>query len=209
MRKIIQVLAVVALVIATPIAAFAHNDGDSKDRGHKFGIFKKISKDKKENEKRAVSLRGTVTAVSTNSFTLLSDSTSYTVNTDQAKIENVYGGNIVLGALQVNSNVHVTGTRENNNQVITAKRVLVSPPNTHPAKAVGTVTATSSASFTIKTNNSGIIGNLQVQTSSSTVYTKNGATTTSAALTATSKVKVKGFWDEVANVFNAIKVKIF
>lgn len=209
MRKIIQVLAVVALVIATPIAAFAHNDGDTKGRGLKLGIFKKISDHRKENEKRSVSLRGTVTAVSTNSFTVLSDSASYTVNTDQAKIENVYGGNILLSALQVNSNVHVTGTRENNSQVITAKRVLVSPPHTHPAKAVGTVTATSSASFTIKTNNSGIIGNLQVQTSSSTVYTKNGATTTAAALTTTSKVKVKGFWDEVTNVFNAIKVKIF
>lgn len=209
MRKIIQVLAVVSLVIATPIAAFAHSNGEDKGRGFKLGVFKNHDKDKKENEKRSVSLRGSVTAVSANSFTLLSNNTSYTVNTDQAKIETVYGAVIVLNTLQVNSNVHVTGTKENNTQVVTAKRVLVSPPNTHPAKAVGTVTATSTAGFTIKTNNSGIIGNLSVQTSSSTVYTKNGATTTSAALTTTSKVKVKGFWDEVTNVFNAIKVRIF
>jgi len=173
------------------------NDNDKNDNG-------KNNVDVQEQE----SFSGTVTAVGSTSFNFKAeDGTMFTVDTSNAKIVQAFGSAITLNSVVVGDNAKVNGTVNGN--IITASRVMVTPPNTHKAVGAGTVTAVNGNSFTLKTDNHGIISSATVNTSASTtIISQNGATTTSASILVGSQVLVKGLWDELLNVLNAIKIRI-
>ena len=153
---------------------------------------------------------GTVTAVSTSGFTLKArDGTVFTVNvTSDTKLTLVGTGAIKLSDITVNANALVTGKVDGT--AITAKVVVVTPANTHPATAKGTVTAVAGTSFSLQTNNHGVISNVTVNTDANTKIQKSSSTSTAtmADVTVGAVVKVRGLWDEILNVLNAIKIRI-
>lgn len=151
---------------------------------------------------------GTVSNVSSSGFSLTDNSGMvWTVNAGSASIMEAFGQAVSLSGVTSGSHANVQGTASGN--VITANRIVVSPANTHPASGRGTVTAVSGGSFTLQLNNHGIISSATVNTNASTTVTHNGTSTTASAITVGTKVAVKGLWDEILNVLNAIKIKIF
>ncbi len=111
--------------------------------------------------------------------------------------------------VKINNGLHL-GWEKQDNKHEKNDAATTTPANTHPASGRGTVTAVSGNNFTLQLNNHGIISSATVNTNASTtIITKNGTATTTAAITVGSKVKVKGFWDEISNILKAIKVKIF
>jgi len=203
MKKITKIIAALAILTILPMSALAHNNDNDDD--NKIGLKLQSQVLKRRN----LTISGTITAVSSTGFTLQSTATitPFTVLTADAKIIQAFGMKIHLADIHVNDKAKVKGTVEGS--VIMAKKVVVTPPNTHPAKGKGMVTAVGGNSFTLQTNHQGIISNVTVNTNASTtIITKNGSATTSAAIVVGSKVKIKGLWNEILNVLNAIKVKI-
>ena len=145
------------------------------------------------------SVNGSVTAVS-------STGSSVAVNTAGAKIINAYGAAITLSDISVNENAMVQGS-ENGSQ-INATLVVVTPASTHPAKATGTVTAVNGSTITVQSSHDGVVYPVTINTNASTTVMSNGATTTLSAIQVGSKINVKGLWDEVLNVLNAIRIRI-
>ena len=79
----------------------------------------------------------------------------------------------------------------------------------HKKSVKGTVTAVNGNSFTLEIKkHKKIIGPLTVNTSTSTIIKKDGATTTMSDIHVGSKLKIKGIWDKTLNVFNAIRIRI-
>jgi hypothetical protein len=195
------------LFILVPAAALAKGDGNDRDGGHGirgfFNLGGKIHWDFKNRFHT-----GTVTAVGTSSFDIkTSDGTILTVNTGTAKLQHPFGATIQLSDIKVNDKVQVKGTT-NGNQ-IDAAIVVDSPENTHPAKAHGTVTAVNGNSFTLQSNHQGVVFTVNVNTNSTTTFKSSStSTTTIANVQVGSKVTVKGLWDEILNILNAIKVHI-
>ena len=153
------------------------------------------------------SVNGSVTAVSSTGFSLTAkDGSSVAVNTAGAKIINAYGAAITLSDISVNENAMVQGS-ENGSQ-INATLVVVTPASTHPAKATGTVTAVNGSTITVQSSHDGVVYPVTINTNASTTVMSNGATTTLSAIQVGSKINVKGLWDEVLNVLNAIRIRI-
>ncbi len=222
MNKIIKIAASLALLVILPVAALAYEGSHigvkaevkaevKSDNGLHLGLFKDHDGDGDEHEDAKLQFeRGVVTglSVSANSFTMTAENgDSFTVNVANAKITTAFKGNIQLADIKVSDKVSVVG--EVSGSQINAKAVVVSPANTHPARGGGTVTALSGSSSTLKTENSGIVSFVTVNTNASTtVFTKDHATTTLASIQVGSKVRVKGLWDEILNALKAIVVKI-
>ncbi len=153
---------------------------------------------------------GSVTAKSSNGFTLTAkDGTVYTVTVDgDTKISRPFNGMIALADIAVNDSATVKGTV--NGTQIAAKYVVVTPQNTHAAKARGSVTAVNGSVITIQGNDHGIPYNVTVNTNAdTTVKGTSTATSTVADIHVGSKITVKGLWDEILNVLNAIKIRIW
>ncbi|GEM_PF-3005182 len=223
MNKIIKIAASLALLAVLPVAALAHEESHvgvkadvkaevKSNNGLHLGWLKDHNGDGdgEHADRKLEFKRGVVTSVSVsgNSFVMTAENGgSFAVNVANAKITTAFKGNIQLADIKVNDKVSVVG--EINGSQITAKFVVVTPANTHPARGSGTVTALSGSSFTLKTEHEGIVSFVTVNTNSNTtVLTKDHATTTLASVQVGSKVNVRGLWDEILNVLNAIVVKI-
>ncbi len=220
MRKISKIAAIMALVAGLlPAAALAHyGNGDNNDNGGNHGnmelrgLFKlhsEISEGSEGYARKGHGFAGTVTAVGVTSFTLTTaDAKVFTVNTVNAKIYHPFSDVVLLFTdIHVNDKVQVRGTLTGT--TIDAKIVLDMPANTHPAKAKGKVTAISGSTLTVQTNHDGVISNVTVNTNAGTTITKvDGSSGTLADIAVGAKVQVKGLWDELLNVLNAIKIKI-
>jgi hypothetical protein len=205
MLKFTKILAFATILsLAAPIAAFAHGNGLENGKGLKLGLKLHNGVDLRQTKH----YEGKVTATSATGFTLLTENKgSFTVTTSEAKITDAFGAALTLGSIHVNDNASVKGVV--NGTTINAKLVVVTPANTHRAEGGGKVTAVSGNQITVQQNNHGIISSFTVNTNASTVVigTNNNTTTTSSILVG-SKIRVKGLWDEVLNVLNAIKIKI-
>lgn len=225
MRKFIQYFAAGAiLAILVPGIVLAHGDNNSGDNeGGILGLRASFSANERAdldhdgdhdgNRGEARARLGVVTAVnvSGNTLTMRSkDGTIFTVNTADANIKSALNNAITLSGILVGDKVIVRGTiSSTNSNVISASSVVDIPQNTHPARAKGTVTAVSGNSLTVQTNHDGVISNVTVNTNANTQITKSGGTAgTMADITAGAMVKVKGLWDELLNVLNAIKIRI-
>lgn len=207
MRKLLKVAAIAAFAFTlVPASAFAHGNGKNDKADQRGGNWMRKFKDYRKNNRQ---VDGTVTAVGTSSFTMKAkDGTVYTVNVSSTtKLEKPFNVAITFADIKVNNNVHVKGAVDTN--TITASVVVATPQNTHAAKGAGTVTAVSGNTVTLQTNNRGIISNVTVKTDSTTQVVKKDATAgTTADVVVGSKIKVKGLWDELTNVLNAMHIRL-
>jgi len=63
--------------------------------------------------------------------------------------------------------------------------------------------------ITIQASQTGVVYPVTINTSANTTVAAHGGTaTTTAAITVGSKINVKGLWDELLNVLNAIRIRI-
>lgn len=204
MRKISSMVAVMLVVLALAPGVVEANGNGGHGKWHRENhSFKK--------HQRTVhkTVSGSVVSVSSSGFTLKTkDNVTYTVNIQSStQIKKPLNVTIKLSDIKVNDNVWVKG--KFTDMTIAAKSVTVTPPNTHPAKVAGMVTGVSGNTVTLQTNNSGVISSVSVKTDSNTEVKKSDGTTgTMANVTVGSKVKVKGLWDELTNVMNALKVRV-
>lgn len=218
MRKFNIFGATALLLVILPLSALADNDHGNSNNNERQkvrleldkrgGFFTGLNSGKKTGWPFHHSFRGTVTAVNSAGFTLNGlNGQTLTVLTADAVIKNVFGGSLALSGIHVNDKVEVKGSVSGT--TVTASSVVVVPANTHKAEAFGKVTAISGSAITLQTNNKGIISSVVVNTGANTTFTKDGSTTTIASAQVGSTIKAKGLWDEVLNVFNALKVKIY
>src|SRR5262245_42758198 len=201
MRKLQILTASALLALMLPGVALAHDDGEGNHGGPGFGWFNGF-RNIKADEHRKNGHGGTVTAVSSNSFTMkLRDNSTVTVNiSTDTKIMMILSKQLLqLADIHVNDRVFVKG--DMNGTQIDANKVFVIPANTHPARIPkGTVTAVSGNTVTVQTNNHGVISSVTVNTDANTTVKKaDGSAGTMADVTVGSSVKVKGLWDEILN----------
>jgi hypothetical protein len=149
---------------------------------------------------------GTVTATSDNGFTIVAkDGTTFTIDADSAKIVSVPRNAITLSDIKVGDVVHVNGQLTDNN--VDANVVFVMPANLKAAIAEGTVTAVNDDSITLQTKEDGTT--ITVNTTDDTKITnEDGETVAQSEIETGVKAEIKGFWDSVKNVFNAIKIQL-
>ena len=217
MTKFTKIAASGALaLLVLPSIALAHDGRD--ERGIGASIKEKIrlaisdnrhdDDDEDENEhKRQV--RGTVTAKAASGFDVRTkDGTVFTVlvNSD-TKIVGPFGKMLTLANISIDDTATVKGVASSSQ--ITASMVIVTPKNTHPAVAKGKVTAVSGNAITLQSQNHGVVYSVTVNTNASTTVQTAGSATTTAAIQVGSKISAKGLWDELLNVLNAIKIRIF
>lgn len=207
-----RIIAAAAIILVLPSMALAHSERDrDEDKNIRAQAKIKTNFDLRleKNFRKQRTLNGTVTAVNSTGFTLQTAGTTtpVSVNTVDAKIMKAFGLTITLADIHVNDKAEVKGKFDGN--VFEAKTVMVTPPNTHKAQGKGTITAVNGSQLTVQQNNHGIISSFTVNTNASTtVVAQNGSTTTSASLLAGVKIKVKGLWDEINNLLNAVQIKI-
>ncbi|MFA5954086.1 MAG: DUF5666 domain-containing protein [Patescibacteria group bacterium] len=192
------------------------SDIRGEERGVGLGFFTKVwSHDRGDTEnpseqKRMAVVTGTITAVSSTGFSMKTkDGETMTVLTTNAELRRAFGSVIVLADLAVNDNVWVKGAQSAS--TITAKVVYDLPANTHPAIARGTVTAISGNTLTVAMEHLGIPTKVTVTTDAGTSFYENKdkqASGSFADITVGAKVAVKGLWDEVRNLLEAIQVRI-
>lgn len=217
MRKFNVLAAAAGIIMVMPFAALANNS--QKDSGNNNGILKNrgimgmnLRANNNDNDGRKGNnhqkITGTVISVNlATGFTMNgTNGQTLTVLTTGAKITEAFGGAISLSNVSVNDNVQVLGTQTGSQ--VNATFVLVTPANTHKAVGTGAVTAISGNILTVQQSNHGIVSTFTANTNASTTVTQNGTTTTTAAIQVGSKVSIKGLWNEVLNVLNAIKIRI-
>lgn len=205
------------VVVMAPGLALANNDnGDGKNnRGQddRFGVRvfdnngsdhgRKIGRDHKVMG--SIFYTGTVTAMSDSGFTMTTKADgSLTVNTEVAKLIRVPRLAITLSDIQVGDKVFVTGTKTGS--TITASAVYDKSENIRPGKVKGTITATSDSSLTVQKKNG---TEVTVNTDSNTkIMTKDGEAVSLADIGLGATVKVFGLWDQILNIFSALKITI-
>ncbi len=214
-KKFAIALAVLGLL---PLAALAH---DNNTQTGSVKIFANTEERAELNNKANLankiinswpwrfhkSVTGKVTAINSTGFNMTAkNNKTFTVNTPSTTILTVYGTTIGLSGIKIDDNVMVLGTQ--NASTINASLVVVTPANTHPAKTNGTVTAVSGSTITVQSTHDGVIYPVTINTNASTTVISGGNATTTAAITVGSKISVKGLWDELLNVLNAIKIRI-
>ena len=220
MNKITRFTAVTATLLALmPVSISLANEevragawGNLR-LGNRFNLRHKTEANVEvKKEQRMAFGAGVVTAISSDGFTFKAENGSvYTVKVANAKLFrlSVDGNNAIqLSGLQLNDKVVVRGSITDS--TLDAKVVYAMPAHTHPAMGRGTVTAINGNQFTVQVDNHGIISDVTVDTNANTVFTQNGnASASMADVQVGSKVKVKGLWNELLNVLNAIRIKLF
>lgn len=224
MNSIKKLAAFAAVATLLPLSALAHDSGGNLDLrlGLNGQAQEQTYDNDNENDNRDMGLankllsdfhfrnnvKGSVTAVGTSSFDLKAkNGTTFTVNVASAKLLSVFGNTIALSDIKVGDNASVKGTVDGSQ--VSAVAVVITPANTHRAKASGTVTAASGNTITIQSQHDGVIFPVTVKTNASTTVVSGSSTiSTLASITVGAKVTVKGLWDELLNVLNAIKISI-
>jgi len=219
MTKLKKIAAGGALaLLVLPSIALAHDGRDEWGVG--ASIKEKIrlaisdsrhddDNDEEDENKHKRQVRGMVTAKTASSFNVKTkDGTVFTVliNND-TKIVGPFGMGLTLANINVDDTATVKGVASGSQ--ITASMVIVTPKNTHPAVAKGNVTAVSGNTVTLQSQNRGVVYSVTVNTNASTTVQTAGGATTTAAIQVGSKISAKGLWDELLNVLNAIKIRIF
>ena len=219
MTKFTKIAASGALaLLVLPSIALAHDGRD--ERGIGASIKEKIrlaisdnrhddDDDEEDENEHKRQVRGTVTAKAVSGFDVRTkDGTVFSVlvNSD-TKIVGPFGKMLTLANISVDDTATVKGVASSSQ--ITASMVIVTPKNTHPAVAKGKVTAVSGNAITLQSQNHGVVYSVTVNTNASTTVQTAGGATTTSAIQVGSKISAKGLWDELLNVLNAIKIRIF
>ncbi|OGC88762.1 hypothetical protein A2419_03320 [Candidatus Adlerbacteria bacterium RIFOXYC1_FULL_48_26] len=197
------------LLVASPMLASAHNDGD---KSWKSGDNAKTELSWKNSinfllhggtapqppaapTSGDIRISATVTAINGSTLTVTAkNNTTYTVNAANAEIKGEGDTNATIGQMKVGDTVTVKGTV--NGSVITAEKVSNSALRVRAVLAAngavgaGVVTSVNGSTFTIKPY--GTKATTTVTADSSTVYRVNGEATTSAAIAVGSNVVLAG-----------------
>lgn len=169
-------------------------NGDHKGRGWAFGLLD------------SGFYHGTVTAESSSSLTIeTKKGSSLTVDADSAKVIQLPNIEAELSDISVGDRVKVTGHKTSDSE-IEASVIYFLPAHMKPAKAKGTVTASSSNSLTVETKSG---ETLNVNTTADTqIVGDDHEELAMADIETGAKVKLFGLWDSLLNVFNAIKIRL-
>lgn len=192
------------------------NNRDNENRKNEFKGFK--DKEDKEDKNRfskhlgdflpSLFYSGKVTSVSDNSFVIESkNNQSFTVQAASATIIQIPRTEIDLNDIKVGDTVNVTGTKSG--VVITASVVYTLSQNLKPAMAKGTVTAKTADTLTVQSSTGGTTPFTVNVDGDTKIVNADHTEATLADVNTDSEIKVVGFWDNVLNVFNAIKIKLF
>lgn len=189
------------------------NDDNNRDNNNR---------DKEKNDKRdrddhgmkvggflpSLFYSGKVTSVSGDSFVIeTKNNQSFTVQTSSAKIIQIPRTVISTSDIAVGDSVNVTGTKSG--VMITASVVYSLSQNLKPAMAKGTVTAKTADTLIVQSSIEGTAPFTVNVDGDTKVMNSDHTEATLADINTESEVKVVGFWDNVLNVFNAIKIKLF
>lgn len=149
---------------------------------------------------------GEVISVGENNFVIETHTGAmFTVEAADAKIIRLPWEEIAMSEIQVGDKVHINGTLSG--AVVTAAVIYDLSANRKLAMAKGTVTATDDQTLVVQTTRAE--QPLTVEVSSNTqVDAKHNSDVTLADVESGSKVKIFGLWDELLNIFTAVKIKI-
>lgn len=134
---------------------------------------------------------------------------SWSVGTNASTTIFSKNGSMSLTQVGIGDVINFFGMFSGNGLTVTANAIEDTRTSSVPERDSfsGKVTATSTTGFTIKRNN----GTSQIVTvNSATVFkTNNGSSTTAAALSLGTRVKVKGSWNADNTVFTARSVRVY
>lgn len=211
--------AFMALTIATPAMAFARRGADdgmgnhgmmedhfSDDRSYGLNFSKHHHEGEVDDSlaPRGI-VKGAIITKTANGFTVKGrKDVVYTVDTTSATIIKIPNTTIALADLMVGDFVSVLGTKTDTN--ISAVRVFLIPENLRKAEAKGTVTAVSGNDVTIQTKKGKTV-TVKVDSSTQILGDHHEPATLSDIIVG-SKLKVKGTWDSILNILNAVRIKI-
>ncbi len=152
-----------------------------------------------------LSVTGTVSSISGTTINLTGSSLSYIVDASSAKIMRKYGSVMQVADIATGDTLQVVGTVSGTNVI--AKTIRDSSQQQKNGSFAGSVTAVSSAGFTLQTKNR---GSQTINTTGSTVFKKAGQTDTGglADVAVGQNVVVSGIWDSTANTVAATTVSI-
>ncbi len=193
-------VATLAMAMAMPLMAFAQNTDASSSMANTNSGAKMATKHQRQNIKT-----GTVSSVSGVSISMTgTDGTTYTVDASQTKIVRRYGAAMQVANIQNGDSIQVRGT-------VTGSSILASLIRDMSVQAkngafTGKVTAVSASGFTAQTGR----GSQAVNTTSATVFKKNGQADSNglADVTVGATVKFSGVWDRTNNNIAASSVNV-
>lgn len=210
MRKTLVFLTIAGLMLTTSVAFAQGDDGSDRvkaqaqfranlEHGNKFGIFKHMDKEDQDH----FALTGTVNAVGSSSLTVNTEKRGVVVVAVDADTKFSINGKtaIALTDIKAGDKIVIKGETEDNG-AFEADHVMVV---VRPQKALGTVTAKTDTSVTIKNSVSGTEKTVTIDPN--TKVQINGEVKTSADIQVGDKgvVKFKAMLDK----FVAVVIKLF
>ncbi len=199
MFKQTTITALIALTVLAPAATFA------KEEKHENNGNRGRQEEALRHKRRvdvAVALGGKVTVINGTMLTLVAtNGSTYSIDASAAKFIRRFGGTMVLGDIQVNDQLFVTGSLTGT--VVKAKVVQDLSLQARNGNFTGTVKSMSTNSFVLTSKNR---GDQTINVSSSTKMMKNGQPMTLADLTVGAMVHVDGVWDRTNTNVSATKI---
>ena len=197
-------IATLAVTLALPLAVFAQDGGNGNAGGSITG--KMHSEGKRMGTKITTNMvSGTVTGISGNTITLTSSAstTPFTVDATNAKLLRKFGASMVITDIQTGDTLQVRGTVSGSSVIATTIRDMSLQAKNGTFS--GTISAMNGTSFTLQSKER---GSQTINTTSTTVFKKNGQAATLSDLASGQTVTVSGVWDRTNSNVTATKVNI-
>src|SRR3989339_1782907 len=185
----------------------ALNEDDVKEI--KNGLLEKVKNFMKKNLRFEARVKGEVTVIGENSFTMSSEDGTFQVNiTDKTKILRKFGGKSSLAELSVGDEVMVFGKfTDDTKSIIDAKTIKNNSIQKRFGAFFGKVTIKNTDNFIMETEERGI---QTVYFGNAKFVQRNEITMIYADLKVGDRVRVKGIWDKtLSKITEVIQIKIF
>lgn len=185
----------------------ALDEDDVKER--KNGLIEKVKNFMKKNLRFEARVKGEVTVIGENSFTMSSEDGTFQVNiTDKTKILRKFGGKSSLAELSVEDEVMVFGKfTDDTKSIIDAKTVKNNSIQKRFGAFFGKVTTKNSDNFVMETLERGV---QTVYFGTAKFVDRKETGITISDIKVGDRVRVKGVWDKTLNkITEVIQVKDF
>ncbi len=185
----------------------ALNEDDVKEI--KNGLLEKVKNFMKKNLRFEARVKGEVTVIGENSFTMSSEDGTFQVNiTDKTKILRKFGGKSSLAELSVGDEVMVFGKfTDDTKSIIDAKTIKNNSIQKRFGAFFGKVTIKNTDNFIMETEERGI---QTVYFGNAKFVQRNEITMIYADLKVGDRVRVKGIWDKtLSKITEVIQIKDF
>lgn len=204
MSKKFAAIALTALTLATPLTSFA-KEKDHKSEQPGRGVLQQVQKVAvRQNMDIRVSLNGKVTSIIGSMITLLAtNGSTYTIDAQGAKLDRRFGGDMVLGDIQVNDQLSVAGSLMGS--TVHAKTIRDNSLQARNGDFVGSVKSVSGSSFVLTSRNR---GDQMININASTTVMRGKEKVSFSALTVDMEVNVHGVWDRANSNVTATKIEI-